>query len=154
MKIWPLLLAVTCSALCAAPVCAEASGNALAATVHCASVAGPGRVLCELSVHAVAGRLVWSDALVVRAPAFARPLRSRVVATLGTDPSTGASAATAKLALVASQPGQGQLDVLARGVVCRDPEPGAGQACHAVALAVSALVLVGAPPVPAPAPPP
>jgi hypothetical protein len=120
----------------------RADGNALQAHLSCQSAAGPGRVLCELTTKPSSGKLVWSDALVVRAPAFARPLRSRFVAQLGAGTEPGA--AWAKLALVASGPGQGQLELLARGVVC--PDPGAGEPCKAVVLPVSALVTVGQPP--------
>jgi len=117
----------------------RADANALQAHLSCQSAAGPGRVLCELTTKPSSGKLVWSDALVVRAPGFARPLRSRFVAQVGAGAEPGA--AWAKLALVASGPGQGQLELLARGVVC--PDPGAGEPCTAVVLPVSALVEVG-----------
>jgi hypothetical protein len=120
----------------------QADANALQARLSCQRASGPGRVLCELTSKPSAGKLVWSDALVVRAPGFARPLRSRFVAQLGAGSEPGA--AWAKLALVASGPGQGQLELLARGVVC--PEPGAGELCKAVAVPVSTLVQVGQPP--------
>jgi hypothetical protein len=86
------------------------------ASLSCQPAAGPGRVLCELRAHATEGKLVWSDALVVRAPAFARPLRSRFVAQV--DSSSAALGASARLALVASAPGEGKLELLARGVIC------------------------------------
>jgi hypothetical protein len=125
----------------------QADAPALQARLSCQRAAGPGRVLCELSTQASSGKLVWSDALVVRAPGFAAPLRSRVLAQLGAGSQPGA--AWAKLALVASGPGQGQLELLARGVVCRDSAT--GESCLAVVLPVSALVTVDAPPA-APAP--
>jgi hypothetical protein len=117
----------------------HADANALEAHLSCQSAAGPGRVLCELTTKPTKGKLVWSDALVVRAPGFARPLRSRVVVQLGAGSEPGA--AWVKLALVASGPGQGKLELLARGVVC--PDPSAGEPCKAVVLPVSALVEVG-----------
>jgi hypothetical protein len=120
----------------------HADAPALEARLSCQRAAGPGRVLCELSTQALSGKLVWSDGLVVRAPSFARPLRSRFVAQLGAGSEPGA--AWAKLALVASASGQGRLELLARGVVCRDP--GAAESCQALVLPVSALVEVGAPP--------
>ncbi|HYP98766.1 MAG TPA: hypothetical protein VER96_08835 [Polyangiaceae bacterium] len=98
------------------------------ASLSCPPVTGPGRIVCELSARATEGRLVWSDALVVRAPAFARPLRSRFVAQLGSAATSGA--ASAKLALVASQAGEGKLELLARGVICR--EGPAGEWCGPV----------------------
>ena len=111
----------------------QAEDSPLQASLTCQSTAGPGRILCELSTHATSGRLVWSDALVVHAPAFARPLRSRVVAQLGTPAVVGG--AWAKLALVASEAGEGKLEVLARGVVCRDGPN--GQWCLPVRAPVS-----------------
>jgi hypothetical protein len=131
------LLAVLLGLALSGPVRADV--NRLEAHLSCQRAAGPGRVLCELTTKPSSGKLVWSDALVVRAPSFARPLRSRFVAQLGAGSEPGA--AWAKLALVASEPGQGQLELLARGVVCHDP--GAGESCKAVVLPVSALVEVG-----------
>ncbi len=120
------------------PLLANSPPAPLAAQLICEPAARPGRVLCELRTRATEGTLVWSDALVVRAPSFARPLRSRVAARLGD--TSAPSAARAKLALVASEPGEGQLELLARGVVC-----GVGRAespCYAAAVAVWAPVSV------------
>jgi hypothetical protein len=72
-------------------------------------------------------------------------LRSRFVAQLGAGTQPGA--AWAKLALVASGPGQGQLELLARGVVCRDSA--SGESCSAVVVPVSTVVEVDAAPAPA-----
>jgi hypothetical protein len=142
------LPALALGVLLAQPLSAGVSE--LEARLSCEHSAGPGRVLCELTTRAPTGKLVWSDALVVRAPGFARPLRSRFVAQLGASSEKGA--AWAKLALVASGPGQGQLELLARGVVCHD-EP-TGESCRAVAVPVSAALVVGAGAAPAPAPAP
>jgi len=131
------LLSVVLGLAFSGPVHADA--NALVARLSCQRAAVPGRVLCELTTKPSSGKLVWSDALVVHAPGFARPLRSRFVVQLGAGAEPGA--AWAKLALVASGSGQGQLELLARGVVC--PDPAAGEPCKAVALPVSALVEVG-----------
>jgi hypothetical protein len=98
------------------------------ASLSCQPAVGPGRIVCELTTRATAGKLVWSDALVVRAPAFARPLRSRFVAHLRS--SAAAGGAWAKLALVASEGGEGKLELLARGVICY--EGAAGEWCRAV----------------------
>src|SRR3954469_11028359 len=92
------------------------------ASLSCQPAVGPGRILCELTTRATRGKLVWSDALVVRAPAFARPLRSRLVAQVGAPAASGG--AWAKFALVASEAGQGKLELLARGVVCHDGPAG------------------------------
>jgi hypothetical protein len=111
----------------------------LSARLECQRAAAPGRILCQLDTRASAGRLVWSDALVVRAPEFARPLRSRFVAQL--DPS-GAARASARLALVAAAAGQGTLELLARAVVCRRG-PG-GDWCAPEVSSVTATVQVDA----------
>ena len=140
-RAWATTLIVGCTVLRAAPVCADGSGLEVAA--HCDRAPAPGRVLCEVSAKPRSGRLVWSDVLVVRAPEFARPLRSRVLAVLGTSPEL----ATAKLALVAVQPGQGRLDLLVRGVICQAAN--AAQGCKAVSQPLSAVLEVGPPP-PAP----
>ncbi|MEO7036646.1 MAG: hypothetical protein ABI548_22050 [Polyangiaceae bacterium] len=142
-KAWATVLWVTCAVLCAAPVCA--GDSLLFVLVQCGRAPGPGRVLCEVSAKPKSGRLVWSDVLVVHAPEFARPLRSRLVLALGASP-----AAAATLALVASQAGQGKLELLVRGVICSDDQAGAGQRCRALAQPVSALLEVGAPVSPAP----
>jgi hypothetical protein len=119
----------------------------LRARLRCERVPGLGRIVCELSVRAVLGKLVWSDALVVRAPLFARPLRSRIAAQLG---ASEGSTASAKFALVASQPGRGRLDLLVRGVVCR--AAAAGGSCSPEVVTVSTLVEVDPPSAPAAAP--
>jgi hypothetical protein len=120
----------------------QAEPPALDARLECARLAAPGRVVCELTTEARVGKLVWSDALVVSAPAFARPLRSRVVAPL--TPGTGE--ARTKLALVATQLGTGTLALLARGVICR--EGPAGESCQSESTPVSSVIEVGAQPAP------
>lgn len=116
----------------------QADSPVLQAELRCEPAQGPGRILCELTSQAAHGKLVWSDALVVHAPPFARPLRSRVLAQLGS--SAGSGKSSAKLALVAATAGQGQLELLARAVVCH--EDPAGDWCAPEAVAVSALVTV------------
>jgi hypothetical protein len=97
-------------------VAAEAPG--MSAALSCRPEAAPGRVLCELSCSARAGvRLVWADALVTEAPAFARPLRARVSPERFGE--LGQNQRKLGLAFVASQPGTGQVSVRARAVVCR-----------------------------------
>ena len=120
----------------------DADTPPLRAELECQRARSPGRVVCELRISASSGTLVWSDALVVRAPPFARPLRSRVSAELGTSAEPGV--AKAKLALVASEPGQAPLGILARAVGCR--EHAAGEGCFPEVLSVSAPVQVDAPP--------
>jgi hypothetical protein len=117
----------------------EADGAPFEASLSCQPAAGPGRILCELTTRAVQGKLVWSDALVVRAPAFARPLRSRFVSRLRE--AEGSGGAWAKLALVASEAGEGKLELLARGVICH--EGPAGEWCGPVQAPVTVEIHVG-----------
>ena len=136
---------VVASVLGVAPA-ANAEGSVLSARVECASATGPGRIVCELNVSASSGKLVWVDALVVQAPPFARPLRSRVVLQVG--PAGALGTASAKLALVASELGRGELQLRVRGVVCR--ESPSGESCGPEVVPVVAVVAAGQP---APSPP-
>ncbi len=122
--------------LCAST--APADTLALEARLSCDPVLGPGRVRCALEITPPpATRLSWADALVVTAPAFARPLRVRVHrAAL---PESGK--VEILLALMASGPGSGQLSVRARGVVC-PLEPRGGR-CRPLAKTVSIEFSVG-----------
>ncbi len=128
---------VVASLLGVAPA-ARAESPALSARVACAPAAGPGRIVCELNVSASAGKLVWVDALVVHAPAFARPLRSRFVAQVG-----ALGTASVKLALVATELGRGELQLRVRGVLCH--EGPSGESCGPEVVPVSAVVEVGQP---------
>jgi hypothetical protein len=115
---------------------AHADSPSFSARVECAPTTGPGRILCQLTASASSGKLVWVDALVVRAPPFARPLRSRVVA-----PVAALATASAKLALVGSALGAGQLELRVRGVLCHDSP--SGEWCGPEMVPVSAAVAVG-----------
>jgi len=106
----------------------RADESAFSAQLSCQPPAGPGRILCELTTRASEGKLVWSDALVVQAPAFARPLRSRFLARITS--TAAVQGAFAKLALVASEAGEGQLELLARGVICHQGT--GGERCEPV----------------------
>ena len=137
MKAAACLPALALGLLFAAPLAADDSP--FQANLSCQPAAGPGRILCELTTRATRGKLVWSDALVVRAPAFARPLRSRFVAQLGMPAASGG--AWAKLALVASEAGAGKLELLARGVICHDRP--SGEWCDPVLAPVTVELRVG-----------
>jgi hypothetical protein len=112
----------------------------LAAELSCRPEAAPGRVLCELRFSAPpSARIVWADALVTEAPAFAPPLRARVSPgrfsdAAGTEPKLS-------LAFVATAPGRGRLAVLARAVVCRGS--GERERCRSQTRALSAELRVG-----------
>jgi hypothetical protein len=119
---------------------AVADAPGMSAALSCRPEAAPGRVLCELSCAAPAGaRLVWADALVTDAPAFAWPLRARV-----TPERFGAAGENARkmgLGFVATQTGTGRVTVRARGVVCRGQ--GETERCRPDAVLVSAELRVG-----------
>lgn len=108
------------------------------ARLSCRAESSPGRVLCELEVEAASGSVPWADALVVEAPEFAPPLRSRV----------GPTQATARterrtrlpLALAATRNGRGQLIVSARWVICGDAS---GRDCNSGTTRATAPVRVG-----------
>ena len=119
------------------------------ASASCEPAAGPGRIVCELRAKATRGQLVWSDALVVRAPAFARPLRSRIVAQSNSPGASGG--AWAKFALVAADVGTGKLELLARGVLCHEDSSRAdGGSCTPVRAPITVELRVGAPSPPTP----
>jgi len=141
MKASPASFALALSTSLAFVSAARAADSPFRADLSCRPIEGPGRVVCELTARASEGKLVWSDAIVVRAPAFAKPLRSRIVAQLGSAGTPGG--ASAKLALVASEVGTGTLELLARGVICR--EGPAGEWCEPVRSPVSVEIRVAPP---------
>jgi len=104
----------------------SAPPTALAATLACDPITGPGRVLCTVEMRSKrTARIDWADALVVSAPDFARPLRSRVAADRvhsGSD-----DVARVALALVVTGQGRGVLRVRARAVLCQ--ERAGGERC-------------------------
>lgn len=88
----------------------------LSARLACPTRAGAGRIVCQLTVTAPPGVVLrWADVLVVRAPEFARPLRSRVAASL---PEEGAAETQIAVPLFATTENTGTLEVRARAVVC------------------------------------
>lgn len=116
-----------------------ASTPVLEARLECEPSSAPGRVVCALTTRALRGKLVWSDALIVVAPSFARPLRSRVASRLTAEAGQPGTA-IAKLALVASEPGRGSIELLARAVVCGADR--ASEVCSPELERVSAVVEV------------
>jgi len=98
--------------LLSAPVSAAAP---LSASLTCERRSEPGRVLCALRLTAAADHEIeWADALIVSAPSFAPPLRSRVAGRLAGRSAT----AEIPLALVATSSGDGTLRVRGRALVC------------------------------------
>lgn len=117
---------------------AAASPSEFSVRLECQRRPTPGRLLCEAELEVRGGTLAWGDVLVLEAPGFAPPLRSRL----------GPSAVFMKteqrqrlqMALAATDAGTGRLKVRARAVHC--PEPPHGD-CRAVTAEAEAAVLVG-----------
>ncbi|HMI85915.1 MAG TPA: hypothetical protein VK550_17580 [Polyangiaceae bacterium] len=118
---------------------ARADGGArapsLLAEVTCDPLPGPGKVQCVVRVRPVGGVLRWSDAIVLSAPPFAPPLRTRVA--VGDAKRNDAEGADFSLALAATADGVGELKILARATVCGDG------GCRPVQAEAMARVLVG-----------
>jgi hypothetical protein len=94
------------------------SAFSLVTEVSCDPLPGPGKVQCLVRVRPVGGALLWSDAIVVSAPPFAPPLRTRVA--VGDAKRNDAEGADFSLALAATGDGVGELKVLGRATVCGD----------------------------------
>jgi hypothetical protein len=82
------------------------------------------------------GKMRWGDVIVLSAPSFAPPLRTRISA--GDASQSDESGAEFALALAATGDGSGDLRVLARAVVCGEV------GCRPVRAEAKASVLVGA----------
>jgi hypothetical protein len=113
-------------------------GPSLTTEVACDPLPGPGKVQCLVRVRPVGGALRWSDAIVLSAPSFAPPLRTRVAA--GDARRNDGEGADFLLALAATADGVGELKVRARAAVCGDG------GCRPVQAEGVAQVTVGAPP--------
>ncbi len=119
---------------------ARADGGARALSllteVRCDPLPGPGKVQCIVRVRPVGGELQWTDAIVLSAPPFAPPLRTRVAK--GDARRHDSEGAEFSLALAATGDGVGELKVLARAAVCGDG------GCRPVQAEGVARVVVGA----------
>jgi hypothetical protein len=115
--------------------------TALPGNFGCPQREGPGRVVCDLDLpKAVHGStLVWVDALVLKAPPFVRPLRSRVTTPIAPG---GADNLNLPVAFVAQELGRAEITVRGRAVVCRSvaPKP---SGCRAVQADFSTTITVG-----------
>lgn len=134
------LLAASFSAVFALP---EAPAHAqphpgLSSRLQCQRRPTPGRVVCEAELEVETGVLAWADVLVLEAPKFAPPLRSRV----------GSSGLFMKsprrqrlqLALAATAEGVGTVKVRARVVHCPTADK---RNCQPMVKEAEASVLVG-----------
>jgi hypothetical protein len=108
---------------------------ALAAEARCEPIPGPGKVLCTVQERSVGGKFSWGDVIVLSAPPFAPPLRTRVAAADASR--SDAEGADFGLALAATADGSGELRVLARAVVCGE------SGCRPVRTEATAKVAVG-----------
>jgi hypothetical protein len=111
----------------------------LRGTLSCAHRSSPGRVVCELELEVTSGSLVWADLVVVEAPDFAPPLRSRVGP--GEARATTNDRIRLPVALVAHEEGTGRLAVRGRAVRCSESE--SGRTCVPESLVTTARVVVG-----------
>jgi uncharacterized protein (DUF58 family) len=115
-----------------------AAAEALSVRLVCPPRPAPGRVVCEVELEVEAGTLAWADVLVIEAPPFAPPLRSRVGPTalfMKTE-----QRQRLQLALAATRAGSGELRVRARVVWCADAER---RACRPMVRQAEATVRVG-----------
>ncbi len=102
----------------------------LHAEATCDTLSRPGKVQCVVRERPVAGKLQWGDVIVLSAPAFAPPLRTRAAA--GDATRSDAEGADFSLALAATDEGRGTLKILGRAVVCGE---GGCRPCQAEAIA-------------------
>jgi hypothetical protein len=130
--------ALGCLALALFPASGAAAREpALAAEARCDPIPGPGKVLCSVHERPIGGKWSWGDVIVLSAPPFAPPLRTRVAA--GDASRSDPEGADFGLALAATADGAGDLRVLARAVVCGEV------GCRPVRAEATAKVLVGTP---------
>jgi hypothetical protein len=104
----------------AIPSAASASGDTtdVAVELHCPGSQGTGRVRCTVDAFTRPGKTIsWADVVIVRAPAFATPLRGRLA------PGDAIDQAPDRwrweFALAARTRGRGEVSVRVRAVVCR-----------------------------------
>lgn len=110
-------------------------------TLNCQQRASRGRVSCELEVDALSRSVSWADLVVVQAPDFARPLRSRV----GPNEASHKSERRIRLpiALVATATGRAELVVRGRAVLCESAGTPPKSVCVPAVREARAEVFVG-----------
>jgi hypothetical protein len=113
--------AIVAVVLCAASVAGAAgdggAGPEAEVELRCPASQGTGRVRCTVDAVARGGRTIsWADVVIVRAPAFATPLRGRLA------PGDAIDQAPDRwrweFALAARTRGRGEVAVRVRAVVC------------------------------------
>jgi hypothetical protein len=113
----------------------------LEVSASCERKATKGRVLCDVELESAESRIAWADVVVISAPPFAPPLRSRI----GLADARARSDRRVRLpvALVAMSLGRGTVAMRARAVLCRGASPGAAETCTATTKDASAEIIVG-----------
>jgi hypothetical protein len=120
---------------------ADGADRSIDVTATCEHKATKGRVICDVEIEAGGGSVAWADVLVVDAPVFAPPLRSRVAA-------ADARARTQRrvripVAFVATAQGRGIVTVRGRAVVCGNLVGGKPGSCGAVSKEAKTELVVG-----------
>jgi hypothetical protein len=118
---------------------AASEENGVDVTVSCERKPAKGRVLCDVELEAPRGKIAWADVLVVEAPAFAPPLRSRVA--LGDERSRTERRVRIPVAFVAKSQGRGNVELRGRAVVC--VPAGDAESCSPAQKDVKAELVVG-----------
>lgn len=119
---------------------AATASPGLAVTASCERKPSKGRVTCEVEIEADAGRIVWADVVVTRAPPFAPPLRARVSMTEAR--SRTGRRIRIPVSLVATTTGRGTVNLRARATLCEGTEAGDGP-CRPATRDVAAELVVG-----------
>jgi hypothetical protein len=130
-----LLLLLAAPALVGA---AEEAHRQMDVTVTCERKAKKGRVICDVEIEAASGRIAWADVVVVEAPPFAPPLRSRVA--MADARSHTERRVRIPVAFVATAQGHGSVEVRGRAVLCSGGE---GETCGPASKAARADLVVG-----------
>jgi hypothetical protein len=110
----PVVLVVALVELAQSTIRADPPG--LRATLSCAPAGEPGRVRCDVEVHAPTGQIRWADAELASVPELVAPLKGRI----GPHDATTKEATLWRLpfALVAKRSGAGSVVSRVRAVVC------------------------------------
>jgi hypothetical protein len=126
--------------LAAASAAGPSGAPRLDVSASCERKATKGRVLCDVEFEVPEGRIAWADVVVVQAPQFAKPLRSRVGA-------LDARSRTDRrihipVAFIARDQGRGTVAFRGRAVVCSAAS--ARESCSPATHDVSVELKVGA----------
>jgi hypothetical protein len=119
---------------------ADAAARAIEVTLTCERKPAKGRVICDVEIETATGRIAWADVVVVEAPAFAPPLRSRVA--MADARSRAERRVRIPVAFVATAQGRGSVGVRGRAVVCSGPG-GDHESCGPTSKEARAELVVG-----------